>query len=103
MKSKLPADRHIHLTHGKVALVSPEDYARFKHRRWYLQSGDGGRQYAACAIRENGKKRTVLLQREILGPLRRLDWTLFLNGDTLDCRRENIMAIRCRKVIRRLG
>lgn len=76
------------LTKGKFVTVDPVDFEWAKEHKWYaalMRRNGTSRYYAARGVR--GK--TLFLHRRILNakPGEEVDhW----NGDTLDCRRENL-------------
>lgn len=81
----IPLMRYADIT--GYAEVDRTDFDRVSQRRWYKNS-DG---YAAHAFKENGRDRTMLLHRFILGleigDPRNGD---HINGDPLDNRRSNL-------------
>lgn len=82
--------RKIQLTRGKVALVDDVDYEWLNQWKWCAETR-GGIWYAKRSERVNGKKRSVLMHRVILG----LEYGNKLMGDHknhngLDNRRDNI-------------
>jgi hypothetical protein len=98
-RSKLAEDRYggtcecgkhswARLTKGYVALVSPDDAARIQHQSYTVQFCRG-KLYAAHVVTTNGKKQTRLLHRELLNSAPDQQ-TNFKNGNTFDCRQENI-------------
>lgn len=80
--------------HTVFALVSPEDYERFAHYRWYLLDGYARR---AAPRKIRGPQRGHLMHREILG-LEHGDprQTDHINHDRLDNRRENLRVASAR-------
>lgn len=83
------------------ALVSEEDYDWARRWHWSLKYASGikcafDKMYAYRQIRIGAKKQTVWLHREVawrkLGPPPSPLHTMsdHLNGDSLDCRRENL-------------
>lgn len=60
--------RMITLTQGRVTLVDDEDFERLSKHRWYYSTG-----YARRCIREDGKKKTIRMHREIMNPAKGLD------------------------------
>lgn len=82
----------LHNKHGErvgVALIDDED-SHLAERAWYLSS----RGYAAGSRRIDGRKRSVLLHREIMG-LQHGDGRMVdhRSRDQLDCRRENLRIV----------
>lgn len=57
----------IALPRGYVALVDDSDYERINKHRWSVQVVRGGVVYACRSEYRDGKKRTVLMHREIIG------------------------------------
>jgi hypothetical protein len=74
--------RTIRLTDGSEALVSDEDYERFRVFRWHRQK-TGRRRYV---YRSEGGH-TVYMHREIVVGFREVD---HINGNELDNQRENL-------------
>jgi hypothetical protein len=82
----------IHLTHGKVALVDNEDAPSLLQYRWYaMQSKPTGRWYAVAYI--DGK---LTLMQRVISPAADGHNVKFINGDSLDLRRENLRPTRRR-------
>lgn len=80
--------RQIPLTRGYTALVDDSDYALLSQRKWlYVGSGYAGR-FVTC----DGHKTLLYLHRHLLNaqPDQRVD---HINGDRLDCRRENLRLV----------
>jgi hypothetical protein len=78
----------IQLEHGKVALLDDEDFERLSTINWHAKPPvkDGYAWYA----RGNTKNRTVWLHREVLlitDPAIHVD---HINGNGLDCRKDNL-------------
>lgn len=72
------------------AMVDSDVFASASKRQWSLLS-------TGYAVRQNGpasKRSSVLLQRFVLGFGQGGPRVRFLNGDTLDCRRENLSLSR---------
>ena len=80
----------IHLTHGKVALVDNDVAPALLQHRWYaMQSKPTGRWYAAAYI----DGRLTLMQR-VIAPAAEGHNVTFINGDSLDLRKENLRPTR---------
>lgn len=82
------------LSRGAYALVSREDAERVLAHKWSLHLGAKGKAYACRNERVRQadgtvKRRKILLHRFILGDAPGLDVD-HINGDGLDCRRENL-------------
>lgn len=79
----------IPLTKGYSVLVDEADVARVSAFKWCAKVCGGGKVYAARGVRNGAKVEHVYLHRWLLGVTsrRRVDHE---NGDTLDCRRENL-------------
>lgn len=80
----------IALTRGQVAIVDAADYDRVRHLRWFARRTDG-RWYAVCGA--------TLLHRLIIDAPPRVP-VGFANGDSLDCRRANLVLRRYAKAPR---
>lgn len=86
--------RELPLVTGETALVSAEDYERLSEHRWMLTSPRSGPVRRARS--GAGKYFVVWMHREILGLPIKAEGDdgrrgKFLNGDHLDCRRENLI------------
>lgn len=76
----------IPLTKGKVAVVDEADYAALSQYKWSARK-DGNRYYAERNSHlGDGTRIHVQMHQEILGE----KYTDHINGDGLDCRRENL-------------
>jgi hypothetical protein len=87
--------RHIPLAAGGVVLVDDADYEWAQHLSWSLRGGNRGKplsRYAGRTVVVDGKRTTRYLHREIAGALpgQQVD---HINGDGLDCRRENLRFV----------
>lgn len=87
----------IALRDGSVALVDDEDFERVKDRRWYWhKSGETG--YVAAREMRGGTRAISYLHREIMGEdAVRIG---FKNGNSLDCRKENLEVLGRHRVAR---
>lgn len=84
--------RRIPLTRGKYAIVDHEDFERLNKHKWYASktSRKGGFYAARCVWdKENRKKRTIKMHREILNPPHPLVVD-HINHNGLDNRRANL-------------
>jgi hypothetical protein len=87
------------LTKGFVILVEPGDAFRIQNQSYTAQFSRGA-VYAAHVVTTEGKKRTRLLHRETLNTARDQE-TDFKNGNTLDCRNENLRRCARSEIIQR--
>lgn len=94
--------KRIQLTQGKFAVVDDADYELLRGYSWQFLKG-----YAKRAIKVNGKSKTIMMHRQILG-LAPGEIGDHINGDRLDNRRANLRktdetgnARNVRKSIRR--
>lgn len=82
--------QEIPLTKGMIAIVDDADFHWTNQHKWYAQSSNG-KWYAARRLsrREDRNRKLVLLHRVLLNaaPDKDVDHR---NGNTLDCRRENL-------------
>lgn len=86
------------LRNGEIALVDDEDYDRISGRRWYLHKGGKGAVYVAAREMRDGVRSFSYLQREIMGEdAVRIG---FRNGNTLDCRKENLEVLGRHRPVR---
>lgn len=77
------------LANGRgVAVVDEEDYPLVGEYRWVLQL-EGKRSYAVYRFMAGGKRRSLRMHRLILPDVSIVD---HINGNGLDCRRENLRA-----------
>lgn len=79
--------KKIELTRGFEAIIDDADFERICKYKWRVSVGRWGA-YAVTWMRIDGKGRHVYLHRFLLGlpP----EWIAFVNGDALDCRRDNL-------------
>lgn len=85
-----PSYREIPLTKGKVALVSAHRYEYLRQFRWYAFHASG-KWYASRVEKVgSGKRRTILMHREILGILGESIPCDHINGNGLDNRDDNL-------------
>lgn len=85
----------IPLTKGEAALVDPEDYPALSEFKWHVMS----RGYAARADYSTGKRKMVLMHRQLLGIVN-APYNVYgdhINGDTLDNRRSNLRVATSRQ------
>jgi len=75
-------------TSGLVALVDDCDYSLVNRYKWRVKP-DLYTCYVIRTVHLNGKRTSVRLQRQILSPPPHLVVN-FINGNGLDCRRENM-------------
>jgi hypothetical protein len=71
------------------ALVSPEDAKSLGQFKWSIHSHG----YAYRQNRRNGKTENVYLHREVMGLSRGQGVVDHINGNPLDCRRENLRVL----------
>lgn len=85
--------RHIKLSQGKVARVSPADFEALNKYTWHCYKSTNGKYYAA---RNNPRKHKdgkylIKMHRQVLGLKKHDKKTVdHINGDTLDNRRSNL-------------
>jgi hypothetical protein len=91
----------IPLSQGQLAFVDDEDFARVSPYHWcYRGERNGGPGYAIRHDKDGKTYRTVYLHREIMGPVPPGHEVIFLNGDRLDCRRENLRVVTKQEALR---
>ena len=71
-----------------TALVDDQD-AELAKLRWHRQAREG---YAVHSFKADGRVGTVLLHREVMDAPKGMEVD-FINGDRLDCRRENLRIV----------
>lgn len=91
--------KEISLTKGKVALVDDADFPALSRYNWHTVAAPDGETYYAArnekgeedptAPHKRARRRTIYMQRHIVNAPDGVK-VKFLNGDTLDCRRENL-------------
>jgi hypothetical protein len=92
--------QRIPLTQNKFALVDDDDYGRFRHLRWcYRADRDRAAGCAVRHVRTEGKSRLSYLHREVMDAPAGL-CVVFLNHDSLDCRRDNLRVVNRRDACR---
>jgi hypothetical protein len=85
--------QQIYLSQGQSALVDDTDYPLLSDFRWSYRGEPGGRQgYAVRHHKVNGKDRLLYLHRHLMQPGPGQE-VVFLNHDSLDCRRENLRVV----------
>lgn len=84
--------KEIPLTQGKVALIDDADYEALPKYNWTTAFQNGKFFARAFVNNGNGKYQPVLLHRLILGDSCKGKQVEFINGNTLDSRRENLRA-----------
>jgi hypothetical protein len=91
------AAKVIVLPDGSSCRVDQEDHDRFAGHRWQKSTNGSGKFYVHRSETVDGKTVKHYLHREILG-LKRRDGKLVdhVNGDTLDCTRENLRVTTAR-------
>lgn len=84
--------RTIPLTRGYFTIVDDEDFEWLSQWKWLAQGPADGRIYAARDANENGRKRRILMHRQILGTVDAAFHvkTDHVNNDSLDNRRQNL-------------
>jgi hypothetical protein len=84
--------KEIALTQGFTAKVDDCDYAKVSKFKWCANKGSGNKTpYAVRGERLSGKLVRVSLHR-MIARAEPGDKVEFVNGDTLDCRRENLVV-----------
>src|SRR3954470_15811238 len=85
--------KSIPLSQGKSALVDDHDYPLHAESRWCFRGErDKKAGYAVRHHKVNGKDRLLYLHRLLMNPPAGHE-VIFLNHDTLDCRRENLKVV----------
>lgn len=78
------------LPNGAVAFLDDEDMPLVEGRSWYLHKSSG-REYVASKTSVGGKRQVTFLHRLLAdGERERVG---FRNGNTLDCRRDNLRVV----------
>jgi AP2 domain len=82
----------IPLSQDQVALVDDQDHPLLSEFKWCYRGEKNKAGYAVRHIKVNGKDRLLYLHRQIAQPPEGMT-TIFLNHDTLDCRRANLKNV----------
>ena len=85
----------IKLTRGLEALIDDGDHAWASGFNWHAAPrGNPPRQrfVAARATRAGGRQRVISLASEVYGPVPDGHMLTYANGNSLDCRRQNLVA-----------
>lgn len=83
----------IPLTRGHVAIIDDED-RQLALMRWYAKvDGDAGVYAVRGCFHEGGKRGTMFLHHAVAGRPPEGFETDHINGNTLDCRRENLRNV----------
>src|SRR5262249_10800854 len=84
--------QRIPLSQGKFAIVDDKDYPLLSEFKWcYRGERNHKHGYAVRHVKTDGKDRLLYLHRQLMQP-EKGKTVIFLNHDTLDCRRENLRA-----------
>jgi hypothetical protein len=84
--------QQIPLSQGKFALVDDADHAFLADFKWCCRGERGKEGYAVRHAKVDGKDRLLYLHRHLMQPPADHE-VIFRNGDTLDCRRENLRVV----------
>jgi hypothetical protein len=82
----------IHLTRGEKAIVDVEDIDSLKKHRWYCDSCNRGKKYAARQIMNRGKRTTIRMHEFLMGKKSGYEID-HINGNGLDNRRSNLRFV----------
>ena len=80
------------LSQGKFALVDDADHPLLADFRWCYRGEKGKEGYAVRHAKVDGKDRLLYLHRSLMQPPPDHE-VIFRNGDTLDCRCENLCVV----------
>ncbi len=80
--------RKLKITKGLFVLVDDPDYDSLVAHEWQARPNGSGKVYASRSTTTHG---TITIQREITG-CNAWQAVRFANGNTLDCRRENLVV-----------
>src|SRR5262249_21380059 len=83
---------YLPLSQGKQVLVDPDDYYRFGHDKWCFKADKRGSGYAVRNVRVETSYRLLPLARAIMDPPDGHE-VVYLNHNSLDCRRENLHVV----------
>ena len=82
--------REIPLTKGYVAIVDDEDFERINAHKWNVLVGNSGVVYGQRTTCTGGKKRTLLLHREVMGHGPGDPQIDHRDGDGRNCQKSNL-------------
>ena len=86
--------REIELTQGQKAIIDDDIFETYGHIKWYAAEHKGKFYARNSSLGQNGK-RGIYLHNFVMGnPINKTFQVKFKNGNTLDCRKENLMFIR---------
>jgi AP2-like factor, euAP2 lineage len=86
--------REIELTRGQKAIIDDDIFETYGHIKWYAAEHKGRFYARNSSLGKNGK-RGIYLHNFVMGnPINKTWQVKFKNGNTLDCRKENLMFIR---------
>jgi hypothetical protein len=84
----------VELSQNKVALLDDQDHAMLSSFNWFYRGErHGGPGYAIRHEKVGKKYRTVYMHRQVMSPVPPECEVVFLNGDRLDCRRQNLRVV----------
>src|SRR4051812_10096584 len=83
---------YIALTQNRSALVDQDDYDRYSADKWCFKADKRGSGYAVRNVRVDHRYKLLPLARAIMAPPPGHD-VVFLNHDTLDCRKDNLKVV----------
>lgn len=86
------AGKTIQVSRGYTAVVDAEDFAALSAFTWHPLFGSRGRVYARRTVRVDGRRRTILMHREIARPARGVDVD-HADRDGLNNRRSNLRLV----------
>lgn len=85
--------KKIPLTQGYVAIVDDEDYDKAMQYKWSVHKKNKTTKYAIGNLKRNGRWRTRLLHRFILGDIPDGKEVDHINGNGLDNRKNNLRIV----------
>ncbi len=84
--------QQVPLSQNKFALVDDADFPLLADFKWCYRGERGKEGYAVRHAKVDGKDRLLYLHRHLMQPPEGTE-VVFRNGDTLDCRRENLRVV----------
>src|ERR1017187_167095 len=93
--------KEIKLTRGKIAIVDDEDYPYLSRFKWQVSITLDKENFAVRQVRLDNGKAIYLFMHELLIPKKRQEKITYKNKNTLDLRKENLLAMNMSHIANR--